>query len=391
MLLSSHHLQPQCRAILIGLLLPVLLCITTIANSGEAEERAKLKQVGKQITNAEKQLKGKSKEYNRLNEELKEAELESSKLNQSIDDLQKQAEQLKHQLEQLMIEKDSLEEENSRQKDSVSQQIKASYRLGKESALKLALNQENPEQITRSLKYHEYFLRARSAQLSSYRLNLKQIKQNEESIKIQEVDIASQQQALDDELRKLDANQQQRRIVLAKLDEQITGSKTSLKGLKKEHKRLETVVKRLEENILKLSLPGTEQPFAKRKGKLPWPLRGKVSRSYGTSRSAGTSWTGWLLKAKVGTSVKAIHYGRVVFSDYLRGYGLVVIVDHGGSYMTLYAHNQVLLKETGEWVLPGDTVAKVGNTGGLSAHALYFEIRRKGRPVNPRWWLAKKP
>ena len=97
-----------------------------------------------------------------------------------------------------------------------------------------------------------------------------------------------------------------------------------------------------------------------------------------------------MLKAKEGTPVRAIHYGRIIFSDYLRGHGLLTIIDHGDGYMSLYAHNQVLLKETGEWVLPNETIAKVGNTGGQDDHALYFEIRHNGKPTNPKRWLAKK-
>ena len=130
--------------------------------------------------------------------------------------------------------------------------------------------------------------------------------------------------------------------------------------------------------------------FVAMKGKLPWPTRGKLAKRYGASRVANKiKWNGWLINTDLGSPVTAVHHGRVVFSDYLRGHGLLVVIDHGNAYLSLYAHNSELYKELGEWVNQGDLIAAVGDSGGLQDHALYFELRHKGNPVNPRSWLRR--
>ena len=125
------------------------------------------------------------------------------------------------------------------------------------------------------------------------------------------------------------------------------------------------------------------------KGKLIWPVKGRLKHSFKSKRGNYLRWEGWLINTQAGTVVQAVHHGRVVFSNYLRGFGLLVIVDHGDGFMSLYAHNQELLRETGDWVQSGEIVSRAGNTGGLNKPALYFEIREKGVPVNPKIWLSK--
>jgi septal ring factor EnvC (AmiA/AmiB activator) len=135
----------------------------------------------------------------------------------------------------------------------------------------------------------------------------------------------------------------------------------------------------------------TEQPFAQLKGKLSWPVQGRIAGDYGQSRGAGpVKWNGVLLEAPAGTAVRAVYYGRVAFADWLQGLGLLVIVDHGGGYMSLYGHNASLLKESGDWVEPGESIAQVGDSGGQARPGLYFEIRLNGEPVNPNPWIAKR-
>ena len=123
---------------------------------------------------------------------------------------------------------------------------------------------------------------------------------------------------------------------------------------------------------------------------MPWPAGNKLIKKFGNAKIDGKiTWEGILISAKAGTSVEAIHHGRVVFSDYLRGHGLLVIVDHGDGYMSLYAHNQSLLKETGDWVSSGETISRVGNTGGQAQAGLYFEIRHQGKPTDPIKWCRR--
>lgn len=129
--------------------------------------------------------------------------------------------------------------------------------------------------------------------------------------------------------------------------------------------------------------------FAQRKGQLPWPTRGKLVSRFGEQRQGSVTWDGLRIQATTGSDVRAVHGGRVMYADWLRGQGMLVVLDHGDGFMSLYAHNDVLLHEPGEWVQPGDTIARVGNSGGEKEPALYFEIRQNGQPVNPLPWLGK--
>ena len=183
----------------------------------------------------------------------------------------------------------------------------------------------------------------------------------------------------------------ERRALLATLEAGIANASSEIGRLRGEERRLTQLLEQLAE--LLAGFPGSsEEPFARLKGQLAWPVQGKIAGDYGKLRGGGPMrWTGVLLEAAQGTAVRAIYHGRVAFADWLPGLGLLMIVDHGEGYMSLYGHNEALLKEPGDWVEPGETLAQVGDTGGQARPSLYFEIRRNGAPVNPHQWMAQKP
>lgn len=379
-----HHLT---CALLICLM--ACLFLSPVFASKKSDE-TKLKKIKQDIIQLEKTIKGSGKKQGSLSNELKKNELASANINLKILDLEKTLKNLGRELKTLGGKQKDLEQARVSQQALITQQMASAYRLGNEESIKLLLNQENPETISRTLKYYDYFLRARTEKLTAYRHTLQSLEQVKTSIIDKQTLLFKSRASLKQQQQQLEQQQQQRRSVLAKLKQKITNSRQQLNKLNTERGKLESVLKSLEEGIAKLSLPATDKPFKVRKGKLPWPVSGRLSKYYGSTRTANIRWNGWLLKAKEGTPVKAIHHGRIIFSDYLRGHGLLIIIDHGDGYMSLYAHNQVLLKETGEWVLPNESIAKVGNTGGQDDHALYFEIRHNGKPTNPKRWLAKK-
>ena len=369
-------------------LLVFLLMSPVFAN--QANDKNKLSKIKKDIINLEKSIKGSGEKKGSLNSELKKSELESANINQKISALEKTLKTLQTELVTLHKEQKNLDASRKNQQALMSRQMTSAYKLGNEESIKLLLNQEDPETISRTLKYYDYFLRARTAKLDHYRDTLLSLKQVETSILDRQTQLSANRSSLKQQQQQLVQQLKQRRQVLVQLNQKISNSKQQLNKLNAERSKLESVLKSLEQGIAKLSLPSTDEPFKVRKGRLPWPVSGRLSKYFGSTRTANIRWNGWLLKAKEGTPVRAIHYGRIIFSDYLRGHGLLTIIDHGDGYMSLYAHNQVLLKETGEWVLPNETIAKVGNTGGQDDHALYFEIRHNGKPTNPKRWLAKK-
>jgi len=159
-----------------------------------------------------------------------------------------------------------------------------------------------------------------------------------------------------------------------------------------DRQQLEDLLSSVEEAIADLDLPEATTPIKQLKGKLPWPTQGEIVRNFGSrDTSSGSRWKGVLIRAKEGNEVHAIHYGHVVFADWLRGFGLLLIIDHGNGYMSLYGHNQSIYKQTGDWVASNEVVSSVGNSGGRDNTGLYFEIRRNGKPQNPKSWiLARK-
>lgn len=383
-MVRSHHLL----CLFLSCLLTCLFISPTFAS--KTNDETKLKKIKHDIIKLEKTIKGSGEKQGSLSSELKKSELASASINLQILGLEKKLKDLGKELKVLGDKKEGLEQARVSQQALISQQMASAYRLGNEESIKLLLNQENPETISRTLKYYDYFLRARSEKLTAYRQTLQSLEQVKTSIIDKQALLSKNRSSLKHQQQQLEQQQQQRRSVLAKLKQKITNSRQQLNKLNTERGKLESILKSLEQGIAKLSLPATDKPFKVRKGKLPWPVSGRLSKYFGSTRNANIRWNGWLLKAKEGTPVKAIHHGRIIFSDYLRGHGLLIIIDHGDGYMSLYAHNQVLLKETGEWVLPDEPIARVGNTGGQNDHALYFEIRYNGKPTNPKRWLAKK-
>ena len=374
--------------LVISILLAAMLISPVLAS--EKSDRSKLDKIQRDILNLQKTIKGTGAQQGTLNNELKDSEVMSAEINLNIITLEKQLTALHIELKSLHKNQVNLETSRINQQTLILSQIKSAYRLGNDEPIKLLLNQEDPETISRTLKYYGYFLRARSEKLNDYRKTLQALKDVETAITDRHTQLLAKRSILEEQKQRLSMRQQQRRKVLAQLNQTINTSQQRLNKLKREQIKLESVLKALREGIEHLSLPATNKPFVDRKGKLAWPVSGRLTQYYGAPRNTDIRWNGWLLNAKEGSPVKAIHHGRVIFSDYLRGHGLLMIIDHGDGYMSLYAHNQVLLKEIGEWVLTGESIAKVGNSGGQKDHALYFEIRHNGKPTNPKPWLQKR-
>jgi len=355
-------------------LLLILVSLASIGSQAEdkalgKKEQAKLEALQKEIKVLQISLQERSGERNSLSEELKHHELAVSAINQKISALDTQVAALDRELLRLAEQKKVLEAQRDAQQQHIAREIDAAYRLGRAEPLKLLLNQEDPDHLTRTLKYYRYFIEARSTRIETYRATMAELALVEDSI--------------------VDKQQEQRRAVIEALDQQLGSDQERLAEMTRERKELEAILARLEEAIQDLALPSSD-PFPRLRGKLPWPLEGKILKGYGAMRAQNLAWKGWLISSAEGTPIRAVHNGRVVFSDYLRGHGLLLIIDHGDNYLSLYAHNQVLLKEIGEWVRSGDKIAQVGKSGGLEDSALYFEIRHNGQPQDPKNWLSRR-
>jgi septal ring factor EnvC (AmiA/AmiB activator) len=369
----------------IGLMLP--LSSNSVADD---KQQARLDDLKRSISKLEKRLSVQDKEKNSLQSELKKVELETSQISRNLRSLRKKVAGLEVKLASLGKQEIELQAEIAQQSGAIVDQISSAYKLGSEEPIKLLLNQEDPQKIARVLRYYGYFLEARTKKIQRYIADVDALADVVEDISKEKISLTKSRTELERGQRKLRDRVKKRSGTLAKLKTSLVTDKKKLGGLQKERGELEEILSAVEEAVADMTLPKNYQSFASRKGKLKWPLKGKVAHSFGSTRSGELRWEGWLISAKAGAAVNAVHNGRVVFSNYLRGFGLLIILDHGDGYMTLYAHNQELLKDTGDWVQSSQTLARAGDTGGLSKPALYFEIRKQGKPSDPKSWLGKR-
>lgn len=293
-------------------------------------------------------------------------------------------------LGELQGDKHRHERQLGKQRDALAQQVRAAFVIGRQGLLKLLLDQQNPAAVSRNLRYYDYVNRARARRIRAVSDELRQIKALQASI-ADEVDRLHRLQdrqrheraSLQDQLRS-------RREVLAKVNARITTRSQRLARLEDNEQRLEALVKRLREALSDIPETAGSQPFGRLKGRLHWPSKGVIENHFGDTRRLGNlKWHGVLIDAGRGADVHAVYHGRVAFADWLRGFGLLIIIDHGDGYMSLYGHNQSLYKEVGDWVETGEVIASVGDSGGREHPGLYFEIRHNGVPTNPVLWCKR--
>ncbi len=274
----------------------------------------------------------------------------------------------------------------NQQQQLLAQQIRANYQLGKYQYVKLLLNQEDPNAISRLLTYFHYINKARVKIITKLNQALSALLDSKQKIvlhteKLQTLINQQQQQQ-----QQLITQQNYRQKVLQQLNASIDTKDKKLTMLTGNKSRLEQLINQLKESTWQAQ---PKQPFAAMKHKLPWPTAGRPQNMFGQSIDNSTlTYNGVMIKAPLGQAIKAVYPGKVVFANWLRGFGLLLIIEHGQGFMTLYAHNNSLYKKTGDRVRSGDLIATVGNSGGNEQNGLYFEIRRNGKPLNPLAWCS---
>ena len=367
----------------------LLILQASLSLADESDEKRKLQELSKQIQTVQSDIQSANREIRTLESDLEKTERQLAETRQNIADTRRKIAHQENRLTELQQQKQVLEKLRSEQNRAIATQINLSYRLGREPTLKLVLNMEDPTQISRILRYHDYFLKARASKLADYLSTIEQLTRVEQE-RQQTLDLLKgDRDQLEQQLSQGTEQNRKRTVSLQALNKSLQTDKQFLDKLQTERKRLEDVLKQLEQALANIEIPATYSPFSQQKGKLPWPVKGTLAQRFGQSRNTKMTWQGWLINAPEGTEVRAIHYGRIVFADYLRGHGLLVVIDHGQGYMSLYAHNQILLADIGDWISSGTPIARVGESGGQQKPGLYFEIRYKGNPTNPASWIAK--
>ena len=261
--------------------------------------------------------------------------------------------------------------------------------MGREPTIKLMLNAEDPVTLQRLITYYGYLNTARQGEIKHYRHSIENLEQTRRDILVKNQNLILSRNRLAKAREDLQAQRQQRADALAKLNKSLNYKQNKLVRMERDQQQLEQLIKEVERTIATLELEAGPEPFKQQRGKLPWPARGiRQSDIRATVNNLPRS-PGIFLQTEINEPVRAVHHGRVVFADWLRGFGLLMILDHGDNYMSLYGFNEALLKNTGDWVKSGETIASTGNSGGQTQSGLYFEIRHRGKPDNPLKWLQK--
>jgi septal ring factor EnvC (AmiA/AmiB activator) len=308
-----------------------------------------------------------------------------------IDAVRLELEEQQEELQELRARQQLLEADSAAQRELIATYARSAWMSGNEEYLKLVLNQEDPRQSARMLRYYGYLSEARAEKLAAFKQTLDDMTRVAADIEAGTLALEQQQQTLTARQESLAAGQQQRQQLMANLDADLAAQGAQLDQLELDKVEIELLLQELQSSVAELSLDEEQEPFAERKGLLPWPLDGPHINSFGERHTLGDlTREGVTIGASAGDKVRAIHHGRVVFADWFTTSGLLLIIDHGGGYMSLYAHNQELYKAVGEWVAAGDVIAAAGNTGGQREASLYFEIRRDGRAENPLNWCTPR-
>ncbi|MEO0442842.1 MAG: peptidoglycan DD-metalloendopeptidase family protein [Pseudomonadota bacterium] len=356
----------------------------------EAEYEQQLKQLSRTIDKLQKELTKTQSSRDELQQSLQQSEQEISSLLKRIESIKEALSREKKQLSQHQRRRAELETSRQQQQQQINRTVRQAYSLGQQSQIKLLLNQEQPYRVSRLLRYHDYIVAAHKQKMDEYIQTIEQISVVEQAITDSTQVLEENQQELNQRFRALKATQAARLVTLTTLNNELTQQGDNLSRLRSDQQRLEKLLEEATKALSALTLPSDAKPFRQVKGTLAFPTKGRITKRYGAPRLNGKlRWNGLFIIGNAGTPVSSVYHGRVIFSDYLRGHGLLLIIDHGSGYMSLYAHNQTLLKETGDWVSSGDVIATLGNTGGQSQAGLYFEIRHDGKPQNPRAWLSR--
>lgn len=350
---------------------------------------AQIEDLKERIEDIDEWLADAEEDRSELEQQLAATERRIGELTRERRSLREKAEQQQRQLQELEQQEASLKETLGRQRESLKQQIRSAWMEGDAPAVKVLLNEIDPDQMARTMTYYEYLSRNTVERLEAFQRSLRELRQTQARVAVTRAELTDTEATLSKRQQELSASRKERERTLAALKTEIQSRRSERDELEADRKRLEKLLEEVQQAIASIPAPNESQPFRSLKNKLPWPVKGKVISNYGDRYADGKlRRNGLLISTSEEAQVKAIHYGRVVFANWLRGFGLITIIDHGDGYMTLYGHSSSLFTSPGDWVAAGETIAVAGQTGGTDAPALYFEVRHNGKPDNPQRWLA---
>ncbi len=377
----------------ISFLIPARIYIALLTSilwvSAAADTHTELKNLTRRIARI-------TQELNKLHTSEASIEQSLAQTEQSIGKAVLALQHLKQQIQQVEQRHQKLQRSLSRHRKHLEQQrarladqLRINYILGRKAPLQFIMNLDDPTTISRTLTYHRYLHQARLARIRETQQQLQKIHSLNLEIEQNENRLTALMKQQRKELEHLKDLRRDRKKVLATLKKQMTDKRLRLAKMRKDKQRLTRLLDSVSKASIDWSNPiPARHPFKKQKGRFHWPVSGRIKVRYGAPRGMGR-WEGMIISAPEGSPVRAIHPGKVIFSDWLRGYGQLIILRHDRDFMTLYAFNQSLLKQVGDRVKTGETIATVGDTGGQDGPGVYFAIRYRGEPVDPLRWCRR--
>lgn len=382
-----------------------------------------LSEVKAKIESLKKELDSSQAAHKDATDALKESETAISHANKKLREITQQQRQNQARLNSLKKESLSLNDKLSLQQKQLGELLYRQYTKGNQSYARLMLQNKSPSQITRDVKYFRYIAQARADLINEMHGNLERVKALDEETKTALAEVTELKNQQESERKTLQEQKTEKAKVVKALSTKIASTKEQIDKLKRDEKNLSNLVERLakiippkskkkkaktpkhkpgkapeEESTQENSVVATNQQlpandldgeFSKLRGRLRLPVRGEVTNRFGSARAdTGVTWKGLFIRASGGSEVKAVADGRVVFADWMRGFGNLIILDHGDGYMSLYGNNQAVLKGVGDEINSGDTIASVGNSGGNESDGLYYELRKNSKPFDPLGWSS---
>ncbi|MDQ2069864.1 murein hydrolase activator EnvC family protein [Natronospira bacteriovora] len=376
----------------------LLLCLLTalpvsvLAQDEAVQRQAELEALQERINELRQTLERERGQRDSASEALRAAEEEVGRLGRELRQTERDIRRHEERLNALRQERGERERDIEQERDALARQIQGAYRTGREEQIKLLLNQEDPAAFGRMLVYYDYLNRARTERISRIAEHVRELARLADAVDETLDDLAQARARQRQSLDAMEATRENREAAVARIEERLRDRGQRLTRLEEDEAELQRLIRSLQDTLGDIPSRLHEgRPFGELRGQLPWPTEGRVSRRFNDDRAGGRMrWRGMVIDASAGSEVRAVSHGRVAYSGWLQHYGLILIIDHGDGWLSLYGHNQAVYQDVGDWVDAGDVIASVGDSGGRDASSLYFEIRNGREPVNPHRWLRNR-
>lgn len=380
------------RLCVLGLCLGAPLWLPAWSEDDLTLRQRELNQLQNQIKALESELRSRRSDVSEQRQALEATERQLGENNRRIRDTETRLSQSRQQLDALTTEQHHLQQMQQAQRATIRAILRLAYKQNNQPLIKLLLSGQRPEELARQMHYFAILNEDQNSALQAWVERSERLSANIDEQQRLTTQLQNDRQQLAQTRDELAGQKNRRSQILANLSAEAEAAEAELARKEAEQAQLNELIERMRSELADLEFDFPEgSDMAEVKGRLPWPVEGSLRARFGRPIDGSRlNWQGWWIGANAGTQVHAIHRGRVVFADWLNGFGLLIILDHGDGLMSLYGRNQALLRDVGAWVGAGDVIAEVGLSGGFTEPGLYFELRRNGRPENPDDWLLNR-